>query len=78
MVIPCSFSAPEIEPDTYRIYPLPKLFFELRNACVSETPGAMGFPVYSIAERELERDVFSFTQGISCKVMHVYILMFGN
>ncbi|PNF15261.1 hypothetical protein B7P43_G01039 [Cryptotermes secundus] len=55
------------ESDTFRVYPLPKLFYELRNACISDKPGAPGFPVYSLAERELERDVFSFTQGISCK-----------
>lgn len=56
-----------IESDTFRVYPLPKLFFELRNACVSDKSEAGGFPVYSIAERELERDIFNFTQGISCK-----------
>jgi hypothetical protein len=52
----------------FRVYPLPKLFFELRNACVSHKPGAAGFPVLSLAERELEKDVFSFTKGISCEV----------
>jgi hypothetical protein len=73
MVMP--FSVPDYtsESDTFRVYLLPKLFYELRNACVSDKPGAIGFPVYSIAERELERDIFSFTQGISCKVsMFIY------
>ncbi|XP_069677770.1 protein maelstrom homolog [Periplaneta americana] len=53
------------ETEMFRVYPLPKLFFELRNACVSK-PGGVGFPAFSLAERELERDVFNFTRGISC------------
>jgi hypothetical protein len=51
-----------------KVYPLPKLFYELRNACLGDTTGAVGFPVLSIAERELEKDIFTFTQGISCEV----------
>ncbi|KAJ9575906.1 hypothetical protein L9F63_007218 [Diploptera punctata] len=50
----------------FRIYPLTTLFFELRNACVSVQDG-QGFPAYSLAERELDRDVFNFTRGISCE-----------
>jgi hypothetical protein len=50
------------------VYPLPKLFYELRNACVSGRSGAVGFPVFSLAEHELEKDVFNFTKGISCEV----------
>lgn len=49
----------------FRIYPLTRLFFELRNACVT-IPGGQGFPAFSLAERELDRDVFNFTRGISC------------
>jgi hypothetical protein len=73
MVMPCSVLDYSDQSDMFRVYPLPKLFFELRNACVSDKLGAGGFPVFSIAERELERDIFNFTQGISCKVsMSVY------
>jgi len=63
----------------FRVYSLPKLFYELRNACVPDKPGAVGFPVFSLAECELERDVFSFTKGISCEVSEfVYILLYSN
>lgn len=51
----------------FRVYSLPKLFYELRNACVPDKPGAVGFPVFSIAEDEIERDVFDFGKGISCE-----------
>jgi hypothetical protein len=54
--------------DMFRVYSLPKLFYELRNACVPDKPGAVGFPVFSIAEDEIERDVFDFGKGISCEV----------
>lgn len=53
--------------DMFRVYSLPKLFYELRNACVPDKPGAIGFPVFALAERVLERDVFNFTKGISCE-----------
>jgi len=53
-------------PSMFRVYTLPKLFYELRNACVPDKPGAVGFPVFSLAECELEKDVFNFTKGISC------------
>ena len=63
----------------FRVYSLPKLFYELRNACVPDKPGAVGFPVFSLAECELERDVFNFTKGISCEVSEfVYILLYTN
>jgi hypothetical protein len=52
----------------FRVYSLPKLFYELRNACVPDKPGAVGFPAFSLAECELERDVFNFAYGISCEV----------
>lgn len=52
----------------FRVYPLPKLFYELRNACVSNRPGKVGFPAFSLAERELDKDVFNYTRGISCEV----------
>ncbi|PSN48553.1 hypothetical protein C0J52_05910 [Blattella germanica] len=51
----------------FRVYPLTKLFFELRNASASLSfDGAVGFPAFSLAERELDRDVFNFEKGISC------------
>ncbi|XP_021938741.1 protein maelstrom homolog isoform X2 [Zootermopsis nevadensis] len=53
--------------DVFRVYPLPKLFYELRNACVSNRPGKVGFPAFSLAERELDKDVFNYTRGISCE-----------
>jgi hypothetical protein len=56
------------ESDVFRVYPLPKLFYELRNACASNRPGAVGFPAFILAERELEKDVFNYTTGISCEV----------
>jgi hypothetical protein len=54
--------------DMFRVYSLPKLFYELRNACVPDKPGAVGFPAFSLAEDEIERDVFKFRKGISCEV----------
>lgn len=63
----------------FRVYSLPKLFYELRNACVPDKPGAVGFPVFTLAESVLERDVFNFTKGISCEVSEfVYILLYNN
>jgi hypothetical protein len=65
--------------DMFRVYSLPKLFYELRNACVPDKPGAVGFPAFSLAECELDRDVFNFTKGISCEVSEfVYILHYSN
>jgi hypothetical protein len=65
---PVLFIENENATDMFRVYSLPKLFYELRNACVPDKPGAVGFPAFSLAERELERDVFNFTKGISCEV----------
>lgn len=66
-------------PNLFRVYTLPKLFYELRNACVPDKPGAVGFPVFSLAESELERDVLNFIKGISCEVSEfVYILLYSN
>jgi hypothetical protein len=63
----------------FRVYSLPKLFYELRNACVPHKPGAVGFPVFSLAESELERDVLNMTEGISCEVSEfIYILLYSN
>ncbi|XP_075233657.1 germ-plasm component protein maelstrom [Lycorma delicatula] len=53
------------EPDLFRVYMLGKLFYELRNACNSD--GKNMFPTQSIAESELEKDVFNYTRGIACK-----------
>jgi len=65
--------------DTFRVYSLPKLFYELRNACVPDKPGAVGFPLFALAERVLEIDKFNFTKGISCEVSeYVYILLYSN
>ncbi|XP_067011468.1 protein maelstrom homolog [Anabrus simplex] len=50
----------------FRVYPLTVLFYELRNACARHA-GTDGFPVLSLAERELDKDVFNFTPGISCQ-----------
>lgn len=54
------------DPSDYRVYLLPKLFYELRNAAASGEQNSL-FPAQSIAERELEDDVFTFTRGISCE-----------
>lgn len=63
----------------FKVYSLPKLFYELRNACVPDKPEAVGFPVFTLAERVLERDAFNFTKGISCEVSEfVYILLYSN
>ncbi|KAK7872448.1 hypothetical protein R5R35_014245 [Gryllus longicercus] len=51
--------------DTFRVYPIAKLLFELRNACANEA-GGVGFPVLSLAEREFEKDFFNLSPGISC------------
>ncbi|XP_067011860.2 protein maelstrom homolog [Anabrus simplex] len=53
----------------FRVYPLVKLFFELRNACARHKHNqneGVGFPVEALAERELDKDMFNFTAGISC------------
>lgn len=65
--------------DMFRVYSLPKLFYELRNACVPDKPGAVGFPAFSLAKCELQRDVFEYTSGISCAVSEfVYILHYST
>ncbi|XP_069689384.1 protein maelstrom homolog [Periplaneta americana] len=61
------FVDPGLTPDEnmFAVYSLPKLFYELSIASASSS-GAGGFRYYSLAERELEKDVLSFTKGISC------------
>ncbi|GLH10588.1 Protein maelstrom homolog [Gryllus bimaculatus] len=52
-------------PDIFRVYPLSKLFFFVRNAAVP--PNGTGFPVETLALRELEKDQYNFAPGIACE-----------
>lgn len=49
----------------FRVYPLHKMFFRLKNRCVGSNR-ELGFPLISNAIAEIEKDVFCFTHGISC------------
>ncbi|XP_063230142.1 protein maelstrom homolog isoform X2 [Bacillus rossius redtenbacheri] len=49
-----------------RVYELPKLLFELCNACAQQAGLDFGFPSIVAAQAELERDVFSHCVGIAC------------
>lgn len=51
----------------FRVYPLHKMFFRLKNRSVGLNRD-LGFPLISNAIAELEKDVFCFTHGISCAV----------
>ncbi|KAJ9583312.1 hypothetical protein L9F63_022329 [Diploptera punctata] len=50
--------------DEFRVYPLPNLFYELKNACT----GGKNLENFSFdyAKNELEKDIFLYTKGISC------------
>ena len=49
----------------FRVYPVHKMFFRLKNRCVGLKD--MGFPLMSNAIAEIDKDVFCFTHGISCE-----------
>ncbi|PSN39466.1 hypothetical protein C0J52_20316 [Blattella germanica] len=51
--------------DMFRIYPLVHLFYELRNSAARHI-NEKGFPELNCAEFELEKDLYSFTRGMSC------------
>ncbi|PSN52729.1 hypothetical protein C0J52_06145 [Blattella germanica] len=55
---------PDLE-DMFHVYPLTKLFYELRNLSASSS-NSIGFSEFSLAENELERDDFSFARGLAC------------
>ncbi|RZF40661.1 hypothetical protein LSTR_LSTR012762 [Laodelphax striatellus] len=50
-----------LKENTFKVYSLPKLFYELRNKARENT-----FPSIAIALNELEKDVFKYTNGIAC------------
>nr|CAD7462865.1 unnamed protein product [Timema tahoe] len=54
--------------NNFRVLPLMKLFYEMRNACSSSER----FPKISLAEAELEKDVFAYTPKIGCEFHEKY------
>ncbi|XP_047115467.1 protein maelstrom homolog [Schistocerca piceifrons] len=70
----CEYEAmqeyPKVQvPENFRVYPLPKLFFELRNKAGDfANRSSKAFPVESLAARELEKNLYSFTPGICCEM----------
>ncbi|CAG2061304.1 unnamed protein product, partial [Timema podura] len=54
--------------NNFRVLPLMKLFYEMRNACSSSER----FPKISLAEAELEKDVFAYTPKIGCDFHEKY------
>nr|CAD7439365.1 unnamed protein product [Timema bartmani] len=58
---------PTVE-NNFRVLPLMKLFYEMRNACSSSER----FPKISLAEAELEKDVFAYTPKIGCEFHEKY------
>lgn len=70
----CEYEAmqeyPKVQvPENFRVYQLPKLFFELRNKAGDfANRSSKAFPVESLAARELEKNLYSFTPGICCEM----------
>nr|CAD7261465.1 unnamed protein product [Timema shepardi] len=54
--------------NNFRVLPLMKLFYEIRNACTTTEQ----FPKISLAEAELEKDVFAYTPKIGCDFHEKY------
>nr|CAD7200363.1 unnamed protein product [Timema douglasi]CAD7410257.1 unnamed protein product [Timema poppensis] len=54
--------------NNFRVLPLLKLFYEIRNACTTTEQ----FPKISLAEAELEKDVFAYTPKIGCDFHEQY------
>ena len=56
----------------FKIHPIHKLFFHLKNKCaefVVECPGiSLGFPLLSNAAVEIEKDIFCYVTNLSCDV----------
>ncbi|CAG9761980.1 unnamed protein product [Ceutorhynchus assimilis] len=52
----------EDEDQTFRVYDLQKMFLELRNACAGE----MVWSSLTFSDRELEKDVYDYTDEIAC------------
>nr|XP_014290039.1 protein maelstrom homolog isoform X1 [Halyomorpha halys] len=48
------------DPDLFRVYCLPHLFFEIRNKCSKEIPSV------AIMKSELDKDVFSYARDLGC------------
>ncbi|XP_046384313.1 protein maelstrom homolog [Ischnura elegans] len=53
------------EAKQFKVYDFVTLFFELRNKAASFS-GSEGFPVYCLAETEIETDSFAYTKEICC------------
>ncbi|KAK6644730.1 hypothetical protein RUM43_000999 [Polyplax serrata] len=59
----------EMGDSLFRVYPLHKLLFTLKNKCVENKHSieeVLGFPVLTNAILEIEKDVFCYVPGISC------------
>jgi len=54
--------------DYFPVYNLENLFFKLHNACceLSDDNASEVFPTIGIANIELERDIYNYTQSIAC------------
>ncbi|KAL1116320.1 hypothetical protein AAG570_005815 [Ranatra chinensis] len=62
----------DVDEIPYRIYPLPQLFFELRNHCVDEAESTsynqslLKLPTVAMAENEIEKDLFTYAKNLGC------------
>lgn len=62
--------------DSFKIYPLSQLFFELKNeSCKYGLDAEQGFASVHIAQAMLDRDQYDYRQDISCAVRYM-LLMF--
>lgn len=67
------------DPEQFRIYPLDRLFYELKNAAAQLADADTEvFPSRGFAKNELERDIHNYDFNIACEVSsnfysHVYI-----
>lgn len=61
-------SSPGDYPHHYRVYPLHRLFFEIKNAAVQNSIDNKGFTSIDIAEHHLNTDQNEYLKDIACNV----------
>lgn len=53
----------------FRVFPLPDMFFHLKNRCMAVTnPQTIAFPNDVLARAELQKDTYHFELDSACKV----------
>lgn len=58
-----------IDPNTYKVYPLNQLFFVLKQeACKYGMDLDKGFDSIHVAQAILDRDQYDFREGLACAV----------